>query len=538
MSWIRSGTLLLAAALVALPACDRGEGPLPEKRVRRTIFGMGAPVVRTTGGDTVHVSEAVAELYKGRGYAPVWTEGENVLERADEALQVLGNAVQDGLDPARYRYQVALDIRREFEETEHDIDDPAEERLLGDLDVILTEGFRRYARDLAMGTLNPEEVTGYEWEIERNADPGSTPIEAVANGAAPSDVASSLRPITPYYERLMRALARYRSIEAEGGWPMVGDLPKLEPGDEHSGVARLRARLIRGGDTTEARLAAAGSSNPRLYDESLAQAVQSFQHRHGLARDGIIGSSTRDAMNVPVRQRILSLRTNMDRWRWLPRDMGSSFILVNVAGAEMEVVEDDTTIMAMNVVVGKTGHETPIFQDTLEHIVVNPYWNVPESIAEEEIRPLAARDPTYLARNNYEVVDGGRIRQRPGPTNALGQVKFLFPNRHNVYLHDTPADHLFSQNERAFSHGCVRVERPRDLARLLFEKTTDRDADDFDQLRARDSEQWVNVDRKLPVYILYFTAWATPTGEVHFYPDIYRRDRQLEGQVEERLAMR
>jgi murein L,D-transpeptidase YcbB/YkuD len=172
---------------------------------------------------------------------------------------------------------------------------------------------------------------------------------------------------------------------------------------------------------------------------------------------------------------------------------------------------------------------------------VNPYWNVPASIADEELWPIVARDPGYLARNNYEIVgDGGarRIRQRPGPDNALGEVKFLFPNGHDVYLHDTPADHLFSQNQRAFSHGCVRVERPRDLARLLLEMTTDRPADYYDELIALDSEKWVNVDDEIPVYILYFTAWARPDGVVNFYDDVYSRDENLQEQVDERLITR
>jgi murein L,D-transpeptidase YcbB/YkuD len=170
--------------------------------------------------------------------------------------------------------------------------------------------------------------------------------------------------------------------------------------------------------------------------------------------------------------------------------------------------------------------------------VVNPYWNVPESIAQEELWPIAARDPGYLARNNYEVYSQGgerAIRQRPGPGNALGEVKFLFPNRHNVYLHDTPADHLFSQSQRAFSHGCVRVEKPRELARLLFRMAADRDPGDFDRLAAEDTEKWVNVEHEMPVYILYFTAWARPDGVVNFYSDVYRRDRNLREQVDERL---
>lgn len=530
--------ILAAVLTLALGACGGGEGPLPQQQIRETVFGLGSPVVRTVAGDTVHLSEAVAEFYRERGYAPVWTKGENVLAGADALLEALGRAERDGLDPGRYRHGTALELRQRFEETESDIDDPAEQRLLGDLDMILTEGFTRYADDLAMGTIDPE-AADLEWTIERGESPGTQPIEAMLNGAEVESVIAALRPMTPFYDRLLNALAEYRQKQEAGGWPAVGELPKLEPGDSGPAVRRLRARLAQSTDTLEQRLASGGADRPELYDPLLALAVERFQKRNGVAPDGIIGPETRRALNIPVEDRIAMLRTNLDRWRWLPRDLGSTFILVNVAGQELEVVHADTTAMAMSVVVGKVGHETPIFRDTLEHIVVNPYWNVPESIAEEEIWPVAERDPGYLARNNYEVVNrGGRraIRQRPGPTNALGEVKFLFPNRHNVYLHDTPADHLFSQRERAFSHGCVRVERPRDLARLLFEIALDRDPDEYARFAARDTEQWLNVENPVPVYILYFTAWATPEGEVHFYPDIYGRDERLEGQV--RTALR
>ena len=527
----------LAGLCAPFLACSDDEGPLPQARIRSIVRGIQSPVVRTALGDTVRLSDEVAVFYRNRAYRPVWVEGEDVLEEADAALRVLGGAVNDGLDPERYKFSAVLRLRRHFDEIESDIDDAAEQHMLGDLDVMLTEGFRRYARDLAMGTLDPE-ASGVEWEIERNVDPGAQPIEAIANGAPPSDVVDALRPITPYYTRLMVALRRYRDVERAGGWPLAGDVGRIEPGESGAGVARVRARLSASADSVEAALARAGEGQPERYDERLVEAVERFQYRHGLEPDGVIGGATVEAMNVPVEERILAIRTNLDRWRWLPRDLGNRFILVNVAGQELEVVDNDTVIMAMNVVVGKVGNETPIFRDTLEHIVVNPYWNVPENIAEEEIWPIAARDPGYLARNNYEVVSqGGRraVRQRPGPDNALGEVKFLFPNRHDVYLHDTPADHLFSQNQRAFSHGCVRVERPRELARLLFEIAVERDPDDFDRLVTLDEEKWVNVKHKMPVYILYFTAWARPDGVVNFYDDIYRRDAGLREQVGERL---
>jgi L,D-transpeptidase YcbB len=198
----------------------------------------------------------------------------------------------------------------------------------------------------------------------------------------------------------------------------------------------------------------------------------------------------------------------------------------------MEVVEQGRVIESMNVVVGRESTETPIFADSIRHVVVNPYWNVPDGIMARTIRPAMARDPSYLARHDMEVVDG-RVRQRPGPQNSLGRYKFIFPNEHDVYLHDTPDGHLFSRSERAFSSGCVRIERPRDFARLLLRLQSDRDPDSLDPIFAGGKEQWIKLDRPLPVFLLYFTAWVQEDGSVRFHHDVYGRSEAMDAQAEE-----
>jgi murein L,D-transpeptidase YcbB/YkuD len=226
---------------------------------------------------------------------------------------------------------------------------------------------------------------------------------------------------------------------------------------------------------------------------------------------------------------------NLDRWRWLPNDLGARYVLVNVAGFELEVVDEGVTIEAMNVVVGKRDTETPIFTDSIRHVVVNPYWNVPDGIMARTITPGIAADPNYLAAHDMEVFEG-RVRQRPGPKNSLGRYKFIFPNEFDVYLHDTPDGHLFARTERAFSSGCVRIERPRDFARLLLRLQSDEDPDRLDAILATGKEQWIALDRPLPVFLLYFTAWAQDNGTVRFHHDVYGRDEALDGQAEEMEA--
>jgi murein L,D-transpeptidase YcbB/YkuD len=264
--------------------------------------------------------------------------------------------------------------------------------------------------------------------------------------------------------------------------------------------------------------------------------VAHAQQRFGLESDGAAGKGTIEALNVPADVRLLSIKLNLDRWRWLPRDLGSRYFFVNIPGFDLVVMEGDKEAMRMNVVVGKEGLKTPFFRDSLESIVVNPYWNVPPSIAEKEVIPAMQRDPGYLARNNFESDGHGGFRQRPGPKNALGEVKFLFPNDFDIYLHDTPARNLFNEPVRAFSHGCIRIQKPRELAEYLLRTATSRPAGEYDRLRATGREQWVQLDEKIPIYIMYFTAAADSAGSAYFYGDIYDRDAALKAETAAKLG--
>jgi L,D-transpeptidase YcbB len=288
-------------------------------------------------------------------------------------------------------------------------------------------------------------------------------------------------------------------------------------------------------DAGEAALARSGSADPALFDADLKRAVQRFQDRHAIEADGAIGTTTLRELNYTLAERIAELQLNLDRWRWLPNDLGERYVLVNIAGFELEVVEHGRVIEAMNVVVGQESNETPIFADSIRYVVVNPYWNVPDGIMERTIRPAMALDPQYLARNDMEIFEG-RVRQRPGPQNSLGRYKFIFPNDHDVYLHDTPDGHLFSRTQRAFSSGCVRLERPRDFARLLLRLQSSHDPDSLDDILASGSEKWIRLERPLPVFLLYFTAWAQDDGSVRFHRDVYGRSEAMDEQAAEMQA--
>lgn len=550
-SWSRwSGGVALGAVVLLASACDREPLGEPNPRVREVIGEAESPVLELPGGDTLHLSKAVAEFYRERGYRQAWTDYDEVLDRGIALLEAMGRSSEDGFDPEEYRHPLATKMLMEVEEDS--LEEREEPGQMGEVDLVLSEVFARYAKHLAGGALDPK-AAGLDWQIPKAEPDVKALLTQLVDGTAPEALVDSLRPNAPEYGRMMAALARYHEVARAGGWASVpeGKLPEI--GGSSPIVAALRQRLIAERDPVEAAAAQRGQATPNVFDEDLKQALVHFQQRHGLDADGALGKLTLAELNAPVEERIADLKLNLDRWRWLPRELGDLYVMVNVAGFELEVVENDSVLLAMNVVVGKDAWRTPIFRDTMEHIVVNPYWNVPPNIEKDEVIPAVLRDPSYLERNNFEVlrgervvsaeeidwsaVTGGgspyRIRQKPGDTNALGEVKFLFPNPDDIYLHDTPSTHLFTQSSRAFSHGCIRVEKPVELAKLILAKATERSPDEYEQLRARTGEQWVKLTRPVPVYILYFTAFAHRDGSVSFHPDIYERDQRLQPQPQD-----
>lgn len=553
MRW--SAALVGAALLLTPAACDREPRGEPSPHITEVLSGAGAePVVlQLPDGDTLMLSPHVVAFYAARQYRQAWTDYDEILDRGWVLLETMENATADGLDPGLYRYEAAARLVNQVEEDS--LAEAREPAAMATVDMVLTEVFGRYAQHLSGGIMDPS-ASQVEWRIPKDTVDVRLLFDRLVADEDPAAVIDSLRPEAPEYRLLMEQLARYRQLAAGGGWPVVPEPFEAEPGDRAPEVAVLRQRLAAEGDAEEARLAVSGQQDAQHFDADLQAALQHFQTRHSIEPDGVVGPATLAQLNVTADERVQQIILNLDQWRWLPQDLGERYILVNVAGFEMELVENDSILLAMDVVVGQEGWETAIFRDTMESIVFNPYWNVPSGIEREEILPAIRRDPGYLARENLEVVRGEtvvnpasvdwsavgegspyRFRQRPGPDNALGQVKFLFPNEYAIYLHDTPAKARFNASQRAFSHGCIRLERPLDLARVLLDRVTDQSADDLDDLLAGGQEKWVRVTQPLPVYVLYFTAWAGRDGTMRFHPDVYERDRRLEEQAQRRLGI-
>jgi murein L,D-transpeptidase YcbB/YkuD len=527
--------------LPLISACSEGsdqELPLrePTDRLRAVLAqapDTGSAVVPLTFGDTLRVSRQTLAFYRRLKYAPAWLEDGKPGRRAAALHATIGRAEDDGLIPARYGQELAQRLLAAVSDSAAEaadgegLDEWARASYLADLDLVLSEGFMRYATDVVQGTIAPENV-GRAWRMQRPAAPTENVLRAVVRGGDPQQIVQRLRPSTPYYTRLMAALQRLRQVRDSGGWTPLPETTGVAEGDSSDAVARLRARLAASDDPREAALAQAGAARPAVFDRELRDALRHYQERHALDDDGRLGAGTLRELNHPVDERIAEVNLNLDRWRWLPRDLGQLFILVNIAGFELEVVEHNRAIEAMNVVVGKPGWETPVFADTVRHLVVNPSWTPPPSIVKEEILPAIARDPTYLARHGFERTRDGGFRQPPGPKNPLGRYKFLFPNDEDIYLHDTPADHLFSRARRDFSHGCIRLERPADLARLVLAKATNHSPASLEAMVDTRKEKWVSLKRPIPIYIVYFTTWVKEDGTLHFHHDVYGHDEELE----------
>jgi len=326
------------------------------------------------------------------------------------------------------------------------------------------------------------------------------------------------------YYKLKAVLKKYRAIEQKGGWDTIAvpkDFVSIKPGDSSEVVAKIRTRLFLTGDIDV-------DSGKKTYGFALQQAILKYKKRNGFALDKTILPKHINEMNVPISSRIKTIIVNMERCRWVSTEVSKAkeFIVVNIPSYRLTYFKDGKVALISNVVVGNTMNKTVVFSGMMSYIVFSPYWNVPTSIKEKEILPGIKKNKNYLAKHNMEW-NGANIRQKPGKNNSLGLVKFLFPNTNNIYLHDSPAKELFNQEKRAFSHGCIRVEKPKELANLILEGEANWTPEKIDAAMNKGKESWYTLKNKIPVYIGYFTAWVDSDGNINFYKDIYERDEQL-----------
>jgi L,D-transpeptidase YcbB len=538
----------LAAALL-LPtaeAAPQGEAAPDElaglirARIEPATARRDAFVV--VGEERIHAATELPRFYRGRYFEPAWVNELGPRPVADSLLWAVEGAVLEGLESTHYHLVRIRDIYAERRRAELAGELLPAERL-AELDLLMTDAFLVYASHLAGGRVDPTTIHP-EWSARRGA---LDLVAALDMALATGRVAAALQdllPGHPGYARLRGALADYRRIAGQGGWPVLPGRT-LGPGMRDPAVALLRQRLRLAGDLAPPRR----GGDEQLYDRAVEEAVRRFQVRHALEPDGVVRLETSAHMNVPVEDRIRQLERNLERWRWLPQDLGDRHILVNIAGFEMHIMEGDSSIFQSRVLVGQRYRKTPIFSDRMTYLVLNPTWTIPPGILEEDKLPLIRQDRTYLVRNNITILGGDgravdpaaidfnrltgrtgyRFRMDPGPENPLGRVKFMFPNQYHVYLHDTPDHEDFDLFSGAISSGCIRVERSLDLAELLLSDAQGWTRDRIEtRSRSGPAEQVIPLRRPLPIHILYWTAWVEPDGAVHFRPDVYERDAVLD----------
>jgi len=477
----------------------------------------------------------VRRLYLRMGERPLWLSGSGDTRRPDALIDALLLAPAEAMRVEGY----ALDTLAAALQRARAHPTAA---AVAEADVRLTTAFVAYGTDLLMGQIDPTTVTS-AWHIHPRQRDVDTMLAATLAAADTPAALAALRPRSASYAALMASLADYRRIVSRGGWPPIPDVGVVQPGDTVTAgsAGTLLGRLFAEGyleARTSLKPAEDGSALPRsapaantgintpvIYDSVLSAAVMTYQRRHSLAPDGIIGPSTRQSMNRSASDRLRQIAANLERHRWMPHDRGDRYVIVNVPTFRLRAYDAGREVLSMNVVVGAeySGRSTPVFSDSMSYLVFRPYWNVPASIAAQELWPKQRKDASYFARNGYESVTrswGSYVRQRPGGDNALGLVKFIFPNDFAIYLHDTPSQKLFSERVRAASHGCIRVEQPDALARFVLGWDPERIQA---AMHAGPNNTRVNLKARLPVYIVYFTAYASD-GAVQFADDIYQRD--------------
>ncbi len=424
-----------------------------------------------------------------------------------------------------------------------------------DVDLLATETLLRATYQLYFGKVNPAALDN-DWNFSRELPAAGTLRKAIAS----NDLSGYLENTIPrgsIYKATMEGLARYRKIAEAGGWQTVAEGPTLREGDTDSRVIELRERLQASGQlaaATEADNAASAtdsvSGTPLMdyFDAGLTGAIKSFQSAHGLVVDGAVGNGTIAALNVPVTTRINQLRMGLERMRWVQQDLQDEMLLVNIAGFKQYLLRNGVIVFQSRIMVGQPYRKTPTFSGNIQYLVLNPTWTVPPTILAQDVLPAVRKNPDYLRERNLSVLtpDGQAIdpasidwqqmtaqhfpyilRQQPGPQNAMGRVKFMFPNEHLIYLHDTPSRALFDRSERTFSSGCIRVERPLELAELLLAGQNGWDRAAIDEVLESRVTKTVHLAKPVPILIMYLTALAEPDGQVRFYRDVYKRDAAL-----------
>ncbi len=492
-------------------------------------------------GEDVSFYQQLKQFYDQRHHRSIWFKKSKFKIDPEPLLSEIKNSYAEGLNPADYHLQF---IEKSLEDHDLFADQSLNQRAL--LDILLTNAYLSLASDYLNGKIDAEIIIDdYNYQAE-SLEAQSLLQELIENNNITQILQEQL-PKTDNYQKLKEKLTLYRDSEKITDWPQISPGEILALKAEGQRVKQLINNLRARNYLKPAQITA-----DNYFDQNVKRAVVSFQSDNGLKADGVVGDKTIKALNISRDQRVKQLIINLERWRWLPENLGRRYIYVNIADYNLKLYEDERVIMEMKTIVGQEQRSTPVFSDKIKYLVINPYWYVPKSIAVKDKLPLIKKNYTYLKENNYSLfqyigngkleevdpadIDWSKInednfnyllRQNPGDENALGRIKFMFPNKFSIYLHDTPGRYLFSQNERSFSSGCIRIEKPIDLAEYLLKDQQEWNREKIEAEMKKDKEKTVYLKQPIKIYLQYNTAWVDEFGNLNFREDIYSRDQKI-----------
>jgi len=492
-------------------------------------------------GEEVSFYRELIEFYDQRYHRSIWFDGDQFKKDPEVLIAEIKDSYGEGLKPADYHLDF---IENSVKDPELFTADSLGKKAL--LEILLTNAYLSLASDYLNGKIDPEIIIEDYNHQDDNLEAQKL-LKLLVEEERLAQILETQLPKSSNYTQLRDKLYLYRDSGKIKEWPQINTDETLALEAEGRAVAQLVENL-----SARAYLNLESLDNRESFSQQVKRSVVRFQLDNGLNADGIVGSKTRKALNIPLEQRIKQIIVNMERWRWLPENLGSRYIYVNIADYNLKLYENNQLKMEMKTIVGQEQRSTPVFSDEIDYLVLNPYWYVPKSIAVKDKLPLIKEDYKYLQENNYSLfqytgnnnlkeidpaeVDWSEIdkdnfnyllRQNPGDENALGRVKFMFPNRFSIYLHDTPSKYLFSETERGFSSGCIRIEKPVDLAEYLLKDQEKWDRQAIEAEMKKDKEKTVYLNNPIKIYLQYNTVWVDSLGNLNFREDIYGRDQKI-----------
>lgn len=492
----------------------------------------------------LHSLQALQLLYERNGFQPIWLDKGIPSTQVNELIEAVEDARKDGLNPDDYHIE---SIKGKLAESINGrlLNNSSNLQQMLALELVLSDAFLLYGSHLLAGRINPESIDP-EWSANRLGIDMSLVLEkAILSGQIKNSLVQ-LAPSQQGYKRLRKAFEIYKNLKTSWDFSSFPASTIIKKGSAGAIITELRKRLA-----VEGFLSETVENESAIFDEELEQAVRNFQTRYGLKVDGVVGPQTLSNLAVSIEDRIVQIEINMERWRWLPQTLGERHVLVNIADYRLEAFADQARVLEMKAIVGREYRRTPVFSDRISYLVLNPSWNIPRSIAVKDKLPLIKKNPEYLKEQNIRVFKGWgddrqeiavnsidwssvqakgfpySLRQEPGPQNALGRIKFMFPNKYNVYLHDTPSRELFNSSLRTFSSGCVRIEKPIELAAHFLLRNTQWSYETLEETIEKGIERTIKLSDPVPVHLLYWTVFTDDAGNIQFRPDVYGRDKLL-----------